>query len=272
MNDAALSAFFGKKGDSGSVVVDEDINIVGLYFAGNASGTVGVANPIAGVLTALDISICTKGIKKLEKEFTKEFTKEWIPEKLMEVRGQRAEGVSQGLEGICLREVCRLGRTITLGNATWVVNPPVRPGFRPPSSEGSRDLGAWPGRIRRSDRGSAGANRGGADRSGGRYGPDLGSESRSRMRRLPPASRRSRPESSRGSAVFPDHSRSHWRAVAEYSDSSLGERSPVSTPAGQRKSRSTANARSCRQRSSILRTRRRWRRTTPMARSRVPRR
>jgi hypothetical protein len=66
VNDPAQSAFFGKKGDSGSVVVDDAINVVGLYFAGNTTGTVGVANPIAGVLTALDISICTKGIKKIE--------------------------------------------------------------------------------------------------------------------------------------------------------------------------------------------------------------
>jgi len=67
VNDAAQSAFFGKKGDSGSVVVDGSNNVVGLYFAGNSSGTVGVANQIASVLSALDVSICT-GVKKWEKE------------------------------------------------------------------------------------------------------------------------------------------------------------------------------------------------------------
>lgn len=72
VNDSAQSAFFGKKGDSGSVVVDASNNVVGLYFAGNASGTVGVANQIAAVLSALDVSMCT-GIKKWEKEIAKEF-------------------------------------------------------------------------------------------------------------------------------------------------------------------------------------------------------
>lgn len=78
VNDAAQSAFFGKKGDSGSVVVDASNNVVGLYFAGNASGTVGVANPIAAVLTALDVTVCTKPVKKLEKWHYKE----WMPEKM----------------------------------------------------------------------------------------------------------------------------------------------------------------------------------------------
>lgn len=75
VNDSAQSAFFGKKGDSGSVVVDASNNVVGLYFAGNSSGTVGVANQIAAVLSALDVSICT-GLKKWEKEIVKEFLDE----------------------------------------------------------------------------------------------------------------------------------------------------------------------------------------------------
>jgi hypothetical protein len=72
------STFFGKKGDSGSVVVNEDNEVVGLYFAGNVSGTVGVANSIAAVLSALNVSLCTGRIKKLE---LKEDLKEFIPEK-----------------------------------------------------------------------------------------------------------------------------------------------------------------------------------------------
>jgi len=74
VNDSAQSAFFGKKGDSGSVVVNGDNDVVGLYFAGNTSGTVGVANQIAAALAALDVSICAGGIKKWEKEYAKDFS------------------------------------------------------------------------------------------------------------------------------------------------------------------------------------------------------
>lgn len=71
------STMFGTNGDSGSVVVDDDRNVVGLYFAGNSSGTRGVANPIAKVLSELDVSMCTgpKLLKEHIKE-PKEF-KEW---------------------------------------------------------------------------------------------------------------------------------------------------------------------------------------------------
>ena len=76
--DTSQSASFGNKGDSGSVVVNANGEVVGLYFAGNTSGTTGVANPIAAVLTALNVKICTGVVKKLEhKEF---LTKELIPE------------------------------------------------------------------------------------------------------------------------------------------------------------------------------------------------
>lgn len=82
---AAPSTMFGTNGDSGSVVVDENRKIVGLYFAGNSSGTRGVANPIAKVLSELDIEVCVK--PKFFKEYVKEFkieklekleTKEWL--------------------------------------------------------------------------------------------------------------------------------------------------------------------------------------------------
>ena len=78
VNDPAESAQFGNKGDSGSVVVNASNEVVGLYFAGNGTGTVGVANPIAAVLTALDVSMCTNIVKKIEH---KEFIKEWTFEK-----------------------------------------------------------------------------------------------------------------------------------------------------------------------------------------------
>jgi hypothetical protein len=89
VNDAAQSAFFGKKGDSGSVVVNDDERVVGLYFAGNSTGTVGVANPIAAVLTALDVSMCTGGVKV--KELHKEIFKEFVPEKYRKLEVKELE-------------------------------------------------------------------------------------------------------------------------------------------------------------------------------------
>jgi len=91
--DPAQSAKFGDSGDSGSVVVNGDTRqVVGLYFAGTADGTYGVANPIQAVLTALNVSICVPKkfepeppIKKLEpeppiKKFEPEPPKKFEPE------------------------------------------------------------------------------------------------------------------------------------------------------------------------------------------------
>lgn len=51
---------FGLGGDSGSLVVDRDAaNAVGLYFAGPESGTYGIANHIADVLTDLQVELLT---------------------------------------------------------------------------------------------------------------------------------------------------------------------------------------------------------------------
>jgi hypothetical protein len=70
--NTTLNPSFGERGDSGSVVVNASRQVVGLYFAGASDGT-GVANPIAAVLSALNISMCTGGIKKLEiKELKRE--------------------------------------------------------------------------------------------------------------------------------------------------------------------------------------------------------
>lgn len=49
----------GDYGDSGSAVVDADNRIVGLYFAGNVSGSVAFANPIGRVLDELDVDVIT---------------------------------------------------------------------------------------------------------------------------------------------------------------------------------------------------------------------
>lgn len=56
--DTSQSAQFGNGGDSGSAVVDENRNVVGLYFAGTEDGSFGVANPIDFVLDELNIDIC----------------------------------------------------------------------------------------------------------------------------------------------------------------------------------------------------------------------
>jgi hypothetical protein len=75
---------FGDHGDSGSVVVDANNKVVGLYFAGSSDGT-GVANPIAAVLSALNIDLCiSKSLvkdakdRKLEKIERKEVKNEKI--------------------------------------------------------------------------------------------------------------------------------------------------------------------------------------------------
>ena len=56
--DSSQSTQFGISGDSGSVVVDASRRVVGLFFAGNQTGTYGVANPIQSVLDALDVRLC----------------------------------------------------------------------------------------------------------------------------------------------------------------------------------------------------------------------
>lgn len=58
--DETRNTKFGIPGDSGSVVVDSQNRIAGLYFAGDADGVYGIANPIGLVLEALDISICSQ--------------------------------------------------------------------------------------------------------------------------------------------------------------------------------------------------------------------
>ena len=54
----AANPKFGDHGDSGSVVVNNAGEVVGLYFAGDTAGY-GVANPIADVAAALNVTVCT---------------------------------------------------------------------------------------------------------------------------------------------------------------------------------------------------------------------
>src|ERR1051326_8670807 len=57
--DASQSSMIGTHGDSGSIVVNDSQQVVGLYFAGSEDGAFGIANPIQEVLTALNVSICS---------------------------------------------------------------------------------------------------------------------------------------------------------------------------------------------------------------------
>ncbi|MFI6148723.1 hypothetical protein [Streptomyces sp. NPDC051109] len=61
--DASQNSIFSDHGDSGSVIVDSHGFVVGLLFAGSGSST--SANPIATVLSELNISMCTSGPQAL---------------------------------------------------------------------------------------------------------------------------------------------------------------------------------------------------------------
>lgn len=55
--DSSKSSQFSNLGDSGSVVVNDKSEVVGLLYAGTEDGTYGAANPIQAVLDALNVSI-----------------------------------------------------------------------------------------------------------------------------------------------------------------------------------------------------------------------
>lgn len=57
--DKSKNDMFGDHGDSGSVVVNDKSQVIGLHFAGDNTGS-GVANPIKAVMEALNIAICIK--------------------------------------------------------------------------------------------------------------------------------------------------------------------------------------------------------------------
>ncbi|MCP4428565.1 MAG: hypothetical protein GY803_29115 [Chloroflexi bacterium] len=82
--DLAQSSMFGTNGDSGSVVVDDNNNVVGLYFAGSSDGTYGVANHIEAVLDAMNVSICAPPDiippKSILKDFFDNKNKDFIKE------------------------------------------------------------------------------------------------------------------------------------------------------------------------------------------------
>jgi hypothetical protein len=73
--DTTKNALFSDHGDSGSVIVDDQGYVIGLLFAGAGAGT--VANPIAAVLSELNVSMCVgKLILKDIKDGSKDFVKE----------------------------------------------------------------------------------------------------------------------------------------------------------------------------------------------------
>jgi hypothetical protein len=107
--DTAHNAAFGDHGDSGSAVVDNSIKVVGLHFAGSSDGH-GIANPIAAVLSALNVSMCVgtkaslkdfkdhkeplkdhKELVKEHKEFLKEQHKEFVKETIKDHKPEKVE-------------------------------------------------------------------------------------------------------------------------------------------------------------------------------------
>jgi hypothetical protein len=82
--DTTRNPLFSDHGDSGSVIVNDSGFVVGLLFAG--SGTSTVANPIAAVLSELNISICVgksiiKDIKDGRKDLIKDGGKDLVKDK-----------------------------------------------------------------------------------------------------------------------------------------------------------------------------------------------
>lgn len=98
--DTAHNAAFGDHGDSGSAVVDGSVNVVGLHFAGSSDGH-GIANVIANVLSALNVSMCT-GITKAPIKDIKDSHKELKVEKIehKDVKHEKLEHKEIKLEKI----------------------------------------------------------------------------------------------------------------------------------------------------------------------------
>jgi hypothetical protein len=83
--DTAHNALFSDHGDSGSVIMDANRNVLSLLFAGSSDGHT-LGNPIADVLSALNVNMCVatkaplKDIKDHKVEFKEIKDKDTKPE------------------------------------------------------------------------------------------------------------------------------------------------------------------------------------------------
>jgi hypothetical protein len=83
--DTAHNALFSDHGDSGSVIMDANRNVMSLLFAGSSDGHT-LGNPIADVLSALNVNMCVgtkaplKDIKDHKVEFKEIKDKDTKPE------------------------------------------------------------------------------------------------------------------------------------------------------------------------------------------------
>jgi hypothetical protein len=65
MPDTTRNPTFGARGDSGSVVVTDDNKVIGLYMAGDDESGSAIANPIASVLSALNIELMSSDLPQI---------------------------------------------------------------------------------------------------------------------------------------------------------------------------------------------------------------
>jgi hypothetical protein len=135
--DPARNEVWADHGDSGAVLVDNDGKIVGLHMAGSNDGH-GVANPIADVLSALDVSICTgmakPGVKdvfdtKQNKEVDKTQKEKFEKLEVKEVEKPVFEGNPKFSESSA-----QIGGVMA-GNITDHKNPDKQPPDKPVKSD-----------------------------------------------------------------------------------------------------------------------------------------
>lgn len=90
--DTTRNPLFSDHGDSGSMIVNDSGFVVGLLFAG--AGTSTLANPIAAVLSELNISMCVgKSIIKDIKDGRKDLIKDKEKEVLKDIKDIRKEAL-----------------------------------------------------------------------------------------------------------------------------------------------------------------------------------
>ena len=101
--DAAQNPAFTGKGDTGSVVVNDPREVVGLLVAGDDAGY-GVASPMGQVLDALNVRLYTPGVGRLKVGAeVKEIKVEKDHKELKPEKDEKAEGFDKGLRGTAER-------------------------------------------------------------------------------------------------------------------------------------------------------------------------